>query len=78
MAHTPEEPAGDDLVALFDAVDIHTVYTSEGPVTHLVSLSTGQRLRVPTDSLPHFASMVLAEWQDHEPDCGCYDDEDEP
>lgn len=77
MAHTPEEPAGHELVPMFDTLDVLTVYTSEGPVTHLVSVSTGQRLRIPTDSLPHLASLVLAEWQDHEPcDC-CHHDEDD-
>lgn len=88
MAHTPEEPAGDDLVAMSDEVVVTVAYTSEGPITHLVSHTTGERIRTPVHMLPHLASLLLTVWQEHEhddmgqccwdDDCHCDDPDDWP
>lgn len=78
MAHSFQEPAGEDLMPTADTLDIITLDTSHGPITHLVSIETGDRLRIPTDVLPSLAEMLLAEWRGVECDCDeCTEDEED-
>ena len=88
MAHTPNEPAGHELMPVSDEVTATVVYTNEGPVAHFLSETTGQRIRVPVHMLPHLSALGLTIWQDHEhdgtigpccayDDCDCDDEDDE-
>lgn len=70
MAHTPEEPAGRDLIAYDTGIHIHI---SDG-LLHITGDPSGTTITIEADMAPHLAHALLAEWADQDDMDGYTDD----